>query len=321
MAVQTVNTKVSILIPCYNSEQFLGETINSCINQSYKNIEVVIVDDGSTDSSFSIALDFNRSYPEIVRVYKQSNSGACRARNFAFEKSTGEYIMYIDADDVMSPNKIESQISLLAGKKNSIATCPWGRFTKNIQECHLEPKHCAKSYEAGRDLLYDMWTHGEMFSVSSYLVPRNLIIESGPWLETLKKNQDGEFFARLLMRTGKVAFCEDAAVYYRTGNYDSVSKDNSEAKVSALLYSLEEYKKNVLPVDDSLEARTALAKNFSLFRYLYNGKYPVLSRKAKQHIQELGVKAPICGTKRVRQISRIIGFENFLCLRKFFLKK
>lgn len=314
--------KVSILIPCYNSEKFLKESLLCCINQTYKNIEVVLVDDGSSDTSYFIALDFCRRYPNIVKVYQQPNLGACCARNLAFEKSTGDYIMYLDADDRLSLNKIEAQIELLKNEDiYTVSTCRWRRFFNDNQQLDPEPCKSAKSYDSGKVLLFDLWNHSEMFQTSCYLVHRELIEQVGPWLGDLKKNQDGEFFSRVLLQAHKVLFSNEADVFYRTGDYDSVSKDNSEAKVSALLYSFEQYMNNVLSVDDSLEARTALAQNFSLFRYLYNGQYPVLSSKAKQHIQELGVKAPICGTYRVRQISGIIGFENFLRLRKLVLKK
>lgn len=312
---------VSILIPCYNSARFLDETLLSCKNQEYDNIEVILVDDSSTDSSLQIAMNWEQKWDKL-HVFTQPNSGACHARNIAFENSKGKYIMYLDADDIISPNKISEQVKLLSEKSElTVSTCAWRHFNVNIDDLSTKQFYCYRDFDRGIDLLKALWNYGEMFQTSCYLVHRNLIYNAGKWLEGLKKNQDGEFFARLLLKADNIIFCDKAVVYYRTGDYDSVSKDNSETKVSALLYSFEEYMKNVLPVDDSLEMRTALAKNFSLFRYLYNGQYPVLSRKAKQHIHELGVKAPICGTKRVRQISGIIGFENFLLLRKLFLKK
>lgn len=160
-----------------------------------------------------------------------------------------------------------------------------------------------------------------MFQTSCYLVHRDLIEKVGPWLENLKKNQDGEFFSRILLMAKRVIFCGKAEVFYRTGDYDSVSKGNSETKVAALLYSFEQYMQNVLAVDNSFEARTALARNFSLFRYLYHGKYPNLSEKAKTYAKELNVPIPIVGTQRVKKIASVIGFDNFLRIRKAILNK
>ena len=104
--------KVSILIPCYNSEKWVGETLDCCLRQTYPNIEVVLVDDGSTDNSLAIAREYEKK-DKRIRVFSQPNSGGCRARNLAFEKSTGDYIKYLDADDLISDDMIEKQVELL----------------------------------------------------------------------------------------------------------------------------------------------------------------------------------------------------------------
>ena len=102
------NPKVSILIPLYNSEEYIAETIDSCLNQTYDNIEIIIVDDGSTDAGLEIARQYEIKY-ENIKVKTQKNSGAPVARNKAFALSTGEYIQYIDADDLLHPDKIYLQ--------------------------------------------------------------------------------------------------------------------------------------------------------------------------------------------------------------------
>lgn len=138
-------SKVSILIPLYNSSQFVDETIEDCLNQTYENIEIIIVDDGSTDGSLSKALKWSNQCDKI-KVYQISNSGACHARNLAFEKSTGEYIMYLDADDKLSPNKISAQMELLKNEDiNSISTCKWKRFFANGHQFNSEPTICARN--------------------------------------------------------------------------------------------------------------------------------------------------------------------------------
>lgn len=314
------NAKVSILIPCYNSEAYLEDCLNSCINQSYKNVEVVIVDDGSLDNSLKIANEYKKRHNNIF-IYTQPNQGACKARNLAFEKSHGDYIMYLDADDIISPNKIEAQLNDLSNLSEfDISSCVWDRFHTQTNECIFPQYKCYKNYNSGLDLLVDLWQNGEMFQTSCFLVNRKLIEISGGWEESLKKNQDGEFFARILMQAKSVKFSTSAKVFYRSGEYDSVSKDGSKSKVESLLKSFFLYEK-ILEFEDSYRTRHALATNFALFRYLYNGRYPDLSDQAKQEIHQLGIKHPIVGTHRVRQISKCIGFENFLKLRKTFINR
>lgn len=90
---------VSILIPCYNSEKYIGDTIQSCIAQKYSNVEVIIVDNGSADKSIEIAEAW-ASRCDNIHLYTQQNSGVCRARNLAFSKSARNYILYLDTDDL-----------------------------------------------------------------------------------------------------------------------------------------------------------------------------------------------------------------------------
>lgn len=314
------DNKVSILIPCYNSESFIRETLESCLSQSYRNIEIIIVDDGSTDDSLKIAKEYESKFDNIF-VFSQNNKGACSARNLAFEKSSGDYIMYLDADDVLSLNKIEYQVKALLNRDvRDIATCRWDRFQHHIEEAKFPPYICYRDYDKGINLLIDLWNYSEMFQTSCYLISRQLVIESGVWNESLKKNQDGEFFARVLLQAKSVVFCENAKVYYRSGDYESVSKGSTKSKIVSLLESFILYK-TILNFEDSHRVRLALAKNFALFRYLYHGQYPDLSKQAKEEIMKLKIKSPIVGTVRVKKISNIIGFENFLRFRKLILHR
>jgi Glycosyltransferases involved in cell wall biogenesis len=103
---------VSIIIPAYNAEQWIEEAVNSCLNQSYKNIEVIVVNDGSTDGTLSVVQQISDSR---LKVFSQMNMGACVARNRGFDESQGEYVNFFDADDTMYPDAIEKQIKHILG--------------------------------------------------------------------------------------------------------------------------------------------------------------------------------------------------------------
>src|SRR5215831_1052558 len=117
---------VSILIPVYNSAAYLEQTLQSALNQSWQMREIVVVDDGSTDESVVIA----KAYAEkgLIKFFQQANGGACKARNRAFAESTGDYIQYLDADDLLAPDKIEIQMKRLAGSAMNVCNGRWGRF-------------------------------------------------------------------------------------------------------------------------------------------------------------------------------------------------
>ncbi|HZX58320.1 MAG TPA: glycosyltransferase family A protein, partial [Mucilaginibacter sp.] len=104
---------VSIIIPVYNSEKHLAETISSALEQTWPNKEIIIVDDGSADNSLAIAKSFAS---ENVKVFHQPNKGASAARNKGIQEAKGDYIQFLDADDLLMPNKIAAQVKQLAGK-------------------------------------------------------------------------------------------------------------------------------------------------------------------------------------------------------------
>ena len=119
---------VSILMPLYNAEKWVEETIRSCQSQTYTNWELIIVDDGSTDASASIVEKIASSEPRIT-LLRQPNSGACVARNLAFCHCKGDYVMYLDADDLISPDKIELQVEALShADPKAVAICAWEEF-------------------------------------------------------------------------------------------------------------------------------------------------------------------------------------------------
>ena len=101
-----MNNLVSILIPAYNSEQWIGETIKSAINQTWSNKEIIIVDDGSTDDTLHIARGFES---RLVKIITQENRGASAARNTALAHAQGDYIQWLDSDDILAPDKLSQQ--------------------------------------------------------------------------------------------------------------------------------------------------------------------------------------------------------------------
>ena len=145
--------KVSILIPLYNSEEYIAETIDSCLNQTYDNIEIIIVDDGSTDSGLNIVREYENKHKNI-KVEAQKNSGAPVARNRAFILSTGEYIQYIDADDLLHPDKIRLQMEVLKNSDDlTIVFGKHGYFKKTIENTEWKDLPVNKNYNSGKQFL------------------------------------------------------------------------------------------------------------------------------------------------------------------------
>lgn len=309
--------KVSILIPLYNSNEYIADTIDSCLNQTYENIEIIIIDDGSTDSGLSIARQYENNYPN-VKVEAQKNSGAPVARNRAFELSTGVYIQYIDADDLLHLDKIKLQMEVLKNEDDkSVAFGKYGYFEEDIENIDWKDILVNKSYNSSKKFLLDLWESGNSVIPHMWLVPRKLIEESEGWDESLVKNQDGEFFARVVSSADKVLFVKNSIGYYRRDNKNSISRQVSKNALQASLQSFETYCELVKDDMDNPAVRRTLAYIYS--KYLYN-VYPVhkdLIEKTEEKLKYLGFNRPIIKYgQRYYYWSKIIGVYGVIRLRK-----
>lgn len=309
--------KVSILIPCYNAEKFLAQTIRSAIDQRWPDKEIIVVDDGSADNSLSIAKSFES---EMVKVYSQQNAGACRARNFAFEKSTGDFIQYLDADDLLHPDKIWHQVrSIQPHGSHQLASSRWARFFNEPGEAVFQHLSIYKNYNQPVDMLQDMWTNFEMMQTSVWLVPRQIVEKAGKWDESLSINQDGEFFCRALLVSTGVIFCPESKSFYRSGNMQSISNAKpSEKKAASLLKSYQSCERELTRHTDDPRIFRALANLYYSFIYQYYHLFPKLVAIAKEKVDGWRVPPPgSLGGQNFKRMSRILGFYKTLQLRKF----
>ena len=283
--------KVSILIPLYNSEKYIEETILSALNQTWQNKEVIIVDDGSTDNSYLKAKSFES---EIVSVYKQDNTGAPGARNLAFRESTGDYIQYLDADDLMSPNKIESQMNLLANysyDKDIVASSGWVGFNDEDDIDTLVKRNiCNKNYDPSYEALIDYWKCSfPSMPYHNYLTHRDQIAFTGNWNEDLKKNQDCEFFARIIQNCRKLVYSDSAIVYYRDV-INSISKATTIEKIYSELLTSKIITEIILSNTKSKDALYACSLHYTEFivsRYPLNKIY---LKEAYSDMKKYGLK-------------------------------
>lgn len=312
------NPKVSILIPLYNSEEYIAETIDSCLTQTYENIEIIIVDDGSADSGLSIARQYENKHTNI-KVEAQKNSGAPVARNRAFKLSTGEYIQYIDADDLLHPDKIRLQMEVLkTADDRTLAFGRWGTFQKSIENVDWKDLPVNKNYDDPKQLLIELWANWMAVVTHVWLVPRVLVEESGGWDESLIKNQDGDFFARVVMKASKLLYVAESIGYYRKDNENSISKQVSKKTLEANLKTFETYMELMKDNMDKSEVRRSLALLYSKLLYIIPPLHKDLILECKMKINSLGFKKPLNTMKtHERFLSCFLGTYNMFQLKKF----
>ena len=208
------NPLVSIIIPAYNSEQWIEEAVNSCLNQSYKNIEVIVVNDGSTDGTLSVVQQISDSR---LKVFSQMNMGACVARNRGFDESHGEYIKFFDADDYMFPDAIEKQVTEALKLPNDVITYGWTMVNNT-------PCYPPKIYKEG--------IHNEPLALitGAPLYPKHIINVVGGFDVRLTNHQDYELTIHCFYLDYKFHFV-DICIY----GYNYINNNSIRRKPNSLL--------------------------------------------------------------------------------------
>ncbi|MGA8151674.1 MAG: glycosyltransferase [Terriglobales bacterium] len=203
---------VSILIPAFNAQEWIADTLRSAMTQTWKSKEIIVVDDGSTDETFRIAKQFESEY---VHVVTQGQQGAAAARNKAFSQSQGDYIQWLDADDLLAPDKVALQVAEAqqCGKR-VLLSASWGRFIYRHYRTKFIPTVLWRDMSPFEWLLHKMGDNVYM-QTASWLVSRELTEAAGPWDTRLLGDDDGEYFCRVLLASEHVRFVPNAKVYYR----------------------------------------------------------------------------------------------------------
>ncbi len=194
---------VSVLIPCYNAERWIGATLESVRSQTWKSIEVVVVNDGSTDGSRRVVENFAYAGLKLVN---QENRGQTAALNRCLQEARGDYVQFLDADDLLGPEKIEKQLRCLQEQPGCVATANWARFTDDPGQAVFATHRLSQNL-APLDWLVANWeTGGGMMFPGMWLVPMAIVRAVGPWREELTLSNDTEYFSELCSRPGASCF-------------------------------------------------------------------------------------------------------------------
>lgn len=310
---------LSIIIPLFNNRSTISESIISAADQYIESKEIVIVDDGSTDGSLYIVKNIRS---DKIRIYAKKNGGASSARNYAFKCSTGNYIQFLDADDLIAPDKIQKQLERISSEGDDvIASGPFINFVNDINENSYLPDNGYRDFERPIDwLIESMWDRA-MFPPVAWLTPRRLIEEAGPWNESLSYNDDTEFFARVLLKARKIVFCNDAISYYRRGIPTSLgSRKDKKARISEL-ESLNLVTSHMLNHEDSLRVREACAYKYRKLIYSLYPEHRDLIELAQQQLNNLGVKGKFnFGNGFTRKLGSLIGWKNAKIIQRNYRK-
>ena len=249
---------VSIIIPAYNAEEWIASTLQSAIAQTWQRNEIIVVDDESTDRTGDIA---RRFASKSVVVLSKQNEGAAAARNHGFSFSQGDYIQWLDADDVLAPDKIETQLAALRegiDDYRTLLSCAWASFDHQIERATFTPTSLWHDLSP-IDWLTRRMSENLYMQTATWLTSRELTNAAGPWNPRLLSDDDVEYFCRVVLMSNGTRFVPEAKVYYR--NSPSLNRlsyiGTSDEKKDALLLSLKLQVQRLRSIDNGELSRKA----------------------------------------------------------------
>ena len=247
--------RVSILIPAFNAEKWIKQTIDSALHQTWGSKEIIVIDDGSTDRTLVITKTFET---DSVNVVSQNNCGAASARNRALRLASGDYIQWLDADDLLAPDKIAGQMKAAAAERSKfiLYSSPYGVFYFRHKRARFAPNPLWQDLSPVdwmvMNLADKLW-----MNPAGWLVSRELTEKARPWDERLTIDDDGEYFARIVAASERVKFVREARCFYRQSGFQQLSKKISAKTRDSLLLSTTLRIRTLLSLEDSEKARKA----------------------------------------------------------------
>ena len=286
--------KISVIVPIYNCEPYLEKCLNSLLNQTYKNLEIILIDDGSTDRSGSICDDFAKKDERFTVIHKD-NEGVCVARNCGLEAATGDYIGFVDSDDYCSKNMFSCMADLVEEYRVDIACC-------GIKRIYLDTGATFFTKKIDGVMVYNQEEALEKFFLPDHITTAvwNKIFKA----EIAKKvkftnyarNDDGWFVGMSLLESNNMAVCDECLYIYQIRT-KSITRGNFSNKNFDIINSIDDiYEKvsakypcnknmimckifwYVVFIDEMIIAGEKLKKEIYNTQRLIKGNYSVIAQ-------------------------------------------
>ncbi len=306
---------VSIIIPCRNGGRFLDATLRSVLAQTWPAIEIIVVDDHSSDDSREVAA---RHAAPNVRSFATSSGGAAAARNRGLAEAKGDFIQYLDADDLLSPDKIAAQMVLL---EQSLPGYVGVSATVHFHD-GSDPSKGAE--ENGWPLvdsddplgwLIDLAGPdggGGMVHPAAWLTPREVAERAGPWNERLSLDDDGEYFCRVVLASRGLRKSREGRSYYRKfpAASQNLSAQSSPAHQHSALLALDLRAEKILSLTDDHRAKRGLARYYLDRACSAYPDHPEVSDLALRRARALGIRSdPTLPSRRSNALAKVFGWK------------
>lgn len=276
---------VSVIIPCHNAAGTLAEALDSVFAQAIDGLEAIVVDDGSTDGSAEVA---ERYLERGLVLVRQANAGAAAARNRGIALARGEFLQFLDADDLLGPGKIAAQAAALRGAgPRAVAFGRWGRFVGSGETVRFRDDDLNREWQPVEFLRF-LYANNRMMHPAAWLVPRAVAEAAGPWDERLSLDDDGEYFCRVALAADRLVSVPGATSLYRSGNANSLSQRRSPRAWRSACDAATLAVEHLVARDGSEASRRAGADRLQRLLYEMFPEEPALLAALEARIAELG---------------------------------
>jgi len=208
-----VQGRVSVIMPCFNGARFLSEAIESVLGQSFWNVELIVIDDGSTDSSLAIL----KSYGSRITVIEQSRRGPYPARNAGLRLASGEFVAFLDSDDWWHPEALQKMRDALVSRGADLAYCGWQNIGANFTGEPFVPPEYEKSDPIEHFLRTCPWP------IHAALLRKSLVRQLGGFSERRFSSMDYDFWLRALAQTRNMVRVPEVLANYRWHGTEQIS--------------------------------------------------------------------------------------------------
>jgi glycosyltransferase involved in cell wall biosynthesis len=299
---------VSVLIPARNAGRWLGDTLESALAQTWPALEVIVAEGGSADDTRAVA----RRYATrgVVLLEGGPTLTAAMNRNRAAAAAKGEFFQFLDADDLLAPDKIRAQVEQLVENRDCVSAGDWARFYRTPDEARF-------THESVGDLgpcewLIRAWAGGEpMMQPGLWLIPREVAGRAGPWDEELTLIDDFEYFTRIVLASRQVRHCAQARLYYRSGNPGSLASQRSPAAWRSAWRAIDRGTAALLARTRDPAARAACADILQRLAFDAFLEDDDVAKMAESRANELGgASAVMTGGVLFRALRRAVGWKG-----------
>lgn len=310
---------VSVIIPVYNGEKYIIQTLESVLNQTYQNLEILIINDGSTDNTLKL-LETVKS--EKITIINQENKGVSYAKQVGLNNAKGHFIQYLDADDLLSLDKIEVQINALKQHPNSIAVCSTIHFFDHENHLNNVPSEYEDKFlystDSPADFLINLYggngNGGSMIQPNAFLTPISIINKMGGWDISISPcpDEDGEYFCRAILASEGIVYTSNTYNYYRKFiKKNSLSALKDRPATERLFKSILLKKEHLFKHKQTEQAKYAIAQQLISLAVETYPKYPSLSENIIEEINKIGTYSflPISGGPMIQKLSKFIGWR------------